>query len=71
MRGGPCGVRLLYHLTRAWEGEDQKPGERHHASCPDLLRVVPDPYHALGRGWMGDGGRVEEDRDLLGIHVFP
>ena len=56
-RGGPCDVCLLYQPTGAREGEDQKPGERHHASCPDLLRVVPDPYHALGRGWMGDGGR--------------
>ena len=37
----------------------------------DLLRTVPDPYHAWGWGWMGDGGRVEEDQDLLGIHVIP
>ena len=70
-RGGPCDVCLLYQPTGAREGEDQKPGERHHASCPDLLRTVPDPYHAWGRGRMGDGGRVEEDRGLLGIHVIP
>ena len=54
-RGGPCDVCLLYQPTGAREGEDQKPGERHHASCPDLLRTVPDPYHAWGRGRMGDG----------------
>ena len=70
-RGGPCDVCLLYQPTGAREGEDQKPGERHHASCPDLLRTVPDPYHAWGRGRMGDGGRAEEDRGLLGIHVIP
>ena len=46
-------MHLPYHPTRAWEGEDQKPGERDQASCPDLLRAVPDSYHALGRGWMG------------------
>ena len=46
-------MRLPYHPTRAWEGEDQKPGELDQASCPDLLRAVPDSYHALGRGWMG------------------
>ena len=58
-RGGPCDVCLPYHPTRAWEGEDQKPGERHQASCPDLLRAVLEPYHAMGRGWMGteDGRR--------------
>ena len=70
-RGGPCDVCLLYQPTGAREGEDQKPGERHHASCPDLLRTVPDPYHAWGRGRMGDGGWLEEDRRLLGIHVIP
>ena len=53
-RGGLCVVRLLYHPTGAREGGDRKPGERHHASCPDLLRAVPDPYHAWGRGRMGE-----------------
>ena len=70
-RGGLCVVRLLYHPTGAREGGDPRPGVRHHASCPGLLRAVPDPYHAWGRGRMGDGGRVEEDRGLLGIQVIP
>ena len=50
---------LPNHPTRAWEGEDQKPGERDQVSCPDLLRAVLEPYHAMGQGWMGteDGWR--------------
>ena len=39
-RGGLCVVRLLYSPTGAREGGDRRPGERHQASCPDLLRVV-------------------------------
>ena len=70
-RGGLCVVRLLYSPTGAREGGDRRPGERHHASYPYLLRAVPDPYHAWGRGRMGDGERVEEDRGLLGIQVIP
>ena len=38
---------------------------------PVFYALVPDPYHAWGRGRMGDGERVEEDRGLLGIQVIP
>ena len=69
-RGGLCGVCLPNHLIGAWEGEERKPGERDHASRPDLLCAEPDSYHALGRGMDEDGECVEEDRDLLGIQDF-
>ena len=41
-----------------------------------IMRLVPIFYaqcltHTMLGGRMGDGGRVEEDRGLLGIHVIP